>query len=58
MINFVLTEEIYNATIQIAQLSANKSDSSIYKDLMAEMIEKTDIFKNKNIQEIREMLSL
>lgn len=54
----VLTEDVYNSAIEIAQLSAEKSDSNVYKELMTEMIERTNIYKNKNIEEIREMLNL
>jgi len=54
----ILTENVYNSVIEIAQLSAEKSDSNAYKELMTEMIERTDVYKNKPIVEIRELLNL
>jgi len=55
--SYILSDELYDSVIEIAQISANNSDSDLYKDIMRELIVTTEQFKNKNIIEIKNALN-
>jgi hypothetical protein len=55
--NFVLTEELYNSIVEVAQISANNSGSNLYKDVMAKLINTTEQYKTKSIGEIKNLLN-
>ncbi|WP_430410786.1 hypothetical protein [Kordia sp.] len=55
--DFVLTEELYNSIIEVAQVSTDNSDSDLYKNIMTELINTTSQYKNKNIGEIKNLLN-
>jgi len=55
--NFVLTEELYNSIVEVAQVSANNSASNLYKDVMTKLIITTEQYKTKNIGEIKNLLN-
>ena len=53
----VLTEDIYNSIVEIALTSANNSESDLYKNVITELVNTTEQYKGKNVEEIKNILN-
>ncbi|MCC5946618.1 MAG: hypothetical protein JJT94_16930 [Bernardetiaceae bacterium] len=56
-LNYILTQSDFDKFVGIAQKSAQKSQSSVYKYVMSAMISEAQIYKNQNVQQIKILLS-
>ncbi len=55
--SYVLNQEIFDTFVDILQKSAQKSQSIEYKEIVASMVEEIQVYKSKNVQEIKSLLS-
>ncbi|MDY8137424.1 hypothetical protein [Aquimarina sp. 2201CG5-10] len=55
--NYVLNQTSYNKFVNIAQASAQNSPSVMYKDLVNSLVQQTQKYKSKNVQQIKSFAS-
>ncbi|PTB97858.1 hypothetical protein C9994_01110 [Marivirga lumbricoides] len=55
--NYVLNQTSFNKFVSIAQKSALKSESIVYKDLVNELITEVQVYKSKNTLQIKSLAS-
>ena len=55
--SYNLNEVSFNKFVSIANKSSQKSQSTVYQDLVAAMISDVQVYKTKNVQQIKCLLS-